>query len=277
MLHRLMRRAIFAKADRIMCQHMNNALAHQCRKPHRGAEVIAKDQEGAAIGDDAAMQRHAIHGRRHAMFAHAPMHEATAEIAGRNRRHALHIGVVGPREVRRTANHFQHGWHQGFQRLLAGNAGCELWLICRDLGAQRGKRLIPGFRQAARHGAFEFRALRVLGDALQPGTPRARAAPPGIFPKCLDIRRHFKGRRSPAERLLGGGSFSGTEWRTMAARCPRLGRCAEANDGPAGNQRRFPVTHGPGHGGGQFARIMPIHASHGPAIGLEALQHIFRK
>ena len=108
MLHRLMRRAIFAKADRIMCQHMNNALAHQRGKPHGGAEVIAKDQEGAAIGDDTAMQRHAIHGCRHAMFTHTPMDEATTEIAWRNRRHALHIGIIGPREVRRTANHFQH-------------------------------------------------------------------------------------------------------------------------------------------------------------------------
>ena len=145
------------------------------------------------------------------------------------------------------------------------------------MGAQRGQRLIPGFWQAAGHGAFKFRALRVLGDALQPGTPRARAALAGAFPQCLDIRRHFKGRRSPAERLLGGSSFSGTQRRAMAARRARLGRCAEANDGPAGNQRRFAVTHGPGHGGGQFARIMPIHAPHGPAIGLEALQHIFRK
>ena len=145
------------------------------------------------------------------------------------------------------------------------------------MSAQRGQRLIPGFRQAARHGAFEFRALRVLGDALQPGTPRARAAPPGIFPKRLDIRRHFKGRRSPTERLLGGSGFSRAQWRAVAARRARLGRRAKADDGPASDQRGLAVTHGPGHGGGQFARIMPIHASHGPAIGLEALQHIFRK
>ena len=145
------------------------------------------------------------------------------------------------------------------------------------MGTQRRKRLIPGFGQAARHGAFKFRALRVLGDPLQPGTPRARAALAGAFPQRLDIGRHFKGRRSPAERLLGSGSFSGTEWRTMAARRPRLGRCAESNDGPAGDQGGLTVAHGPGHGGSQFARIMPIHASHGPAIGLEALQHIFRK
>ena len=271
MLHRLMRRAIFAKANRVMRQHMNNALAHQRRKPHGGAQVIAKDQEGAAIGNDAAMQRHAIHGRRHAMFAHAPMHETPAEIAGSNRRHALHIGIIGPREVRRTADHFQHGWHQGFQSLLAGNAGCQLWLIGRDLGTQRRKRLIPGFGQAARHGAFKFRALRVLGDALQPGTPRAGATLARTFPQRLDIGRHLKRRRSPAERLLRGSSFSRAQWRAMAARRPSLGRRAKANDGPARDQGGLAVAHGPGHGGGQFARIMPIHAPHGPAIGLEAL------
>ena len=50
--------------------------SHQRRQAQRGAQVVGEDQEGAGIGDDAAMQRHAVHGGRHAMLAHAPVDEA---------------------------------------------------------------------------------------------------------------------------------------------------------------------------------------------------------
>ena len=84
MLDRLMRRAVFAEADRIMRHHIDGAHAHQRRKPDRRPAVIGEDQEGAAIGNDAAMQRHAVHRRRHAVLADAVMDIAAGKIARRD-------------------------------------------------------------------------------------------------------------------------------------------------------------------------------------------------
>ena len=66
MLDRLMGRAVLAEADGVVRHHMDDADAHQRRQPDRRAAVIGEGQEGAAIGNEAAMQRDAVHRRRHA-------------------------------------------------------------------------------------------------------------------------------------------------------------------------------------------------------------------
>src|SRR5690554_1063215 len=72
MLDRLMRRAVFAKANRIMREDMTRADPHQRREAERGAHIIAKDEEGRAEGDDAAMESHAVDGGGHSMLTDAP-------------------------------------------------------------------------------------------------------------------------------------------------------------------------------------------------------------
>src|SRR3546814_7434141 len=69
--NRLMRRTIFAKTDRIMREHVDAALLHQRRHANRVARVVREHQEGAAERNQAAVQRDAVHRRRHAEFAHA--------------------------------------------------------------------------------------------------------------------------------------------------------------------------------------------------------------
>ena len=78
MLDRLMRRPVLAEADGVVRHDMDDALAHQRGQPDRRPAIIGEHQEGAGIGDDAAMQRHAVHGRGHAVLAHAVMDEAAA-------------------------------------------------------------------------------------------------------------------------------------------------------------------------------------------------------
>ena len=89
MLDRLMGRAVFAEPDRIVGHHMDDALAHQRGEPDRGPAIIGEHQKRAGIGNDAAVQRHAVHGRRHAVLAHAVMDEAAGIVRGAERFHRL--------------------------------------------------------------------------------------------------------------------------------------------------------------------------------------------
>ena len=108
-LDRLMGRAVFAQTDGIMGEHLDLTRLHQGGEPQRGAHVIGKDEEGRARRDIAAMQGHAIDGRRHAMFANAPMHETAGIMAGRDRRGGYDLGVVGAGEIGRAGDELRHG------------------------------------------------------------------------------------------------------------------------------------------------------------------------
>ena len=85
LLDRLVRRAVLAQADAVMGQHVDDALAHQRGQADRRAHVVGEDEEGAGVGDQAAMQRHAVGGRGHAVLAHAVMDVAAGEVARRHR------------------------------------------------------------------------------------------------------------------------------------------------------------------------------------------------
>ena len=57
-----------------------DADAHEGCQAHRRAGIVGEAQEGAGIGDDAAMQRHAVHGCGHRMFADAVIDVAAGRI-----------------------------------------------------------------------------------------------------------------------------------------------------------------------------------------------------
>ena len=81
MLDRLVRRAVLAEPDRVVRHHVDDALAHDGREADRGTAVVGEDQERAAVGDDAAVQRQAVHGRGHGMLAHAVVDVVAGEVA----------------------------------------------------------------------------------------------------------------------------------------------------------------------------------------------------
>ncbi len=70
-LDRLVGRAVFAQADRIVGEHEDRAQLHQRGHAQRVAAVVGERQEGGAERDEAAVQRDAVHDRAHAEFAHA--------------------------------------------------------------------------------------------------------------------------------------------------------------------------------------------------------------
>src|SRR3546814_5483761 len=61
MLDRLVGRAVLAQADGIMRHHIDRPRILKRGQAYRGAAIVRKHEEGAAIGNDAAVQRHAVH------------------------------------------------------------------------------------------------------------------------------------------------------------------------------------------------------------------------
>ena len=74
------------------------------READRGPGVIGEDQEGAAIGDHAAVQRHAVHRRGHPELANPVIEIAAGIILFRQRLLILCFGIVRTREVGRAAD-----------------------------------------------------------------------------------------------------------------------------------------------------------------------------
>ena len=67
-----------------------HALAHERGKADRWPAVVGEDQERAAVRDETAVQRHAVHGGGHAVLAHAVVDVAAGEALPRD--HRLRLG-----------------------------------------------------------------------------------------------------------------------------------------------------------------------------------------
>ena len=93
MLDRLVRRAVFAQANRVVREHMHHAQLHQRGHADGVAAVVAEGQEGATVGDVAAMQRNAVHDGGHAKLAHAVVDVAATDFAAVGRFGLLHFAV----------------------------------------------------------------------------------------------------------------------------------------------------------------------------------------
>ena len=117
MLDRLMRGAVFAKADGIVGKHEDGADAHQRRHAQRAAAIVRESEERAAIGDDSAVQRHAIHDRRHDEFAHAVMQIVAVRVAA-DRLRTRPQRQVGAREISRAADQLRQERRQRLDRVL---------------------------------------------------------------------------------------------------------------------------------------------------------------
>ena len=125
MLHRLVRRPVLAHADGIMARHQDRAHPHQGRQPQRRAAIVRKHQKGAAVCDQSAVQRHAVHGGDHGVFAHAVVDEPAGEILRRDGRHGLGAGGGGAGEVGGAAGQLRHFPCDLLERLQGGGAGCQ--------------------------------------------------------------------------------------------------------------------------------------------------------
>ena len=128
MLDRLVGRPVLAKADRVMGHDVDH-LALQRAEADRRPAVVGKDQEGAAIRQDAAMLRHAVHRRGHAELADPVVDVAAAVVSGVERLLRLGLGVVGPGEVGRAADRCRNRVVDRLQRHFRRLAGRDLGRI----------------------------------------------------------------------------------------------------------------------------------------------------
>ena len=137
------------------------------------------------------MQRHAVHRRRHAVFANAVMDEAAAVIVGARRHHALGAGVVGAGEVGRAAEHFRHRRRQHFDARFSERCGSRCSSATPRVSLLvRAHRL--GQRLAAACPSCGARIRRACAASarrtrLRPVVVRGRAARTGRAParECL--------------------------------------------------------------------------------------------
>ena len=82
MLDRLMRRTVFADADRIVREDEDRGNLHDRGEPHRRAAVVAEDEERGAVAPQAA-EDHAVDRGGHAVLADAEVEVAAAGVVGR--------------------------------------------------------------------------------------------------------------------------------------------------------------------------------------------------
>ena len=89
-----MRWAIFTQTNAVVGHHEHGRDLGQSRKAHRRARIIGETHECAAIGTNAAVQRHAVHCGRHAMLANTPVHITTLAVVCVEHAHIAGLGIV---------------------------------------------------------------------------------------------------------------------------------------------------------------------------------------
>ena len=96
LLHRLVGRAVFAEADRVVRPDVQGRDAHQRAEADRRALVVGEDQEGAGERAGAAVQGDAVHDRRGGVLADAEVQHPAVGVA------LPGIGRAGRRDERRA-------------------------------------------------------------------------------------------------------------------------------------------------------------------------------
>ena len=271
-LDRLMGRAVLAEADGIVGHHVDDAELHERRQPDRRPAIVGEGEEGAAEGDDPAVERHAVHHRAHGVLAHPVIEVAAAVVAGRDRRELVALGAVGAREVGRAADEGRQGVGDGADDPLVGDPGGDGGALLGKRGLQARERLRECRGQRARGRPVEFgplplvegSAARLPGFARSPA-PLAKGAPGGE-----DRVRHREGRVRPAQRLAGARDLVRPKRRAMARGGAGLGRRAVADHRAALDHRGPGLGLGRRDGRRHRVGIVAIDAQRVPAGGLEA-------
>ena len=213
-LDRLVCRAVLAEADRIMREHMNDALLHQRGHAQGIAAVVAEREKRAAVGNEAAMQAHAVHDRGHAELAYAVAKVIARSITARVHA-AFEVREVRCREIGGAAEHFRQPRREQIEHELRSLAGRDGAADRREFlrGAQHGVRVVR--RQLAAHAALELgreqrESLAIARHALVPFGMHGCAARTRI-PRGAHVVRDQEWRMRPVERCAQRGTLRGPE------------------------------------------------------------------
>ena len=80
MLYGLVRGAVLTHTERVVRPDIYHVQTHERRQTHRRLHVVREDEECSACGDNAAMQRHAVHHARHRQLRHARLEELARKV-----------------------------------------------------------------------------------------------------------------------------------------------------------------------------------------------------
>ena len=193
LLDGLMGGAVLAQADRVVGPGIDDVGVGERGKADGGTHVVAEDEERAAHGEDAAVARHAGHGRRHGVLADPEVDLGTTGSLG-----GLVDGVVElhPRvagEVGRARHQPGDGVGGGVDALVDRHPGGDARAHLEHREALRPSRQPP-----AALARLPYRLVAVPAvEAGLPPLPVGLAAPEGT-PVVLD---HLVG---DPEGLVGG-------------------------------------------------------------------------
>ena len=167
LLHRLVRRAVLAHAEGVVRPDEFNGEAHQCREAHRRLHVIAKGEEGAACGYDAAVHGHAVAQGGHRQLAYADLQERAAEVALHKLLGLLEeaVGLVAVGEVGGGDDHVLHSLGQPAQNGARGVAAGAIGLVGDVLEVQGRQLAGEELIELGGQGGVGVRPLLLLGFA----------------------------------------------------------------------------------------------------------------
>ena len=249
---------------------MDHAKTHQRANPDRGAAIVCKHEERARVRNDAAVQRHAVHRRRHGMLAHAIVDVASVPALRRHRAGRARLGIVRAREVCRAADHFRHEMRDHFQRLTAPHARClggaafsHGLLVLED-------RLAEILRQTASNGHVELALLRARRETFLPGRMLfARALTrlqPGRFNGVRNLERFVR----PVEGFPDARDLLGAIRSAVRLAGARQFRRAETDDRLHREEDRLLLLGRPLQRLGHILLVVPVHAAADPSGRLDA-------
>ena len=281
-LHGLVRRAVLPEPNRIVGEHVRDRLLHQGRQPHRRAQVVAKDQEGARVGLDAAVQGHPVRNARHRVLPDSEPDVSARRILLLKVAAPVHVGLVRAGEVRRAADQVAHLRRQVIERDPAGLPGGELFAGGR--GRLEGRqRLLPSLRRGAVHPALQLLGLLRVGllVILQERLPLGLLTPALFdgFPHVVvdpvgDVKRLVGGPAEvlfrPAELLLPEGRSVGRGGADLRRRPVPDVRTNLDQRGPAGLRLRLLDRRA--H---RFQVVGILDGGDVPAVGLKPGGHVF--
>ena len=272
--------AVLAHTDGVVGKHVDHTQLTQGRQAHGTAHVVGEDQEGAAIGDQAAVVvSDAVEDGGHGVLTHTEVQVALLGAAGLiGAGLAFDVRVVGVGQVGRTADQLGQVGAQSTQADLGVLTGGQAAVV----GGVGGQVLVPTLGQfAAQHpfelGGFTGVLRAVGGQGLVPLGLEAGAAVNGLTELVVGVLGNFEGRVVPTQLLTGQGCFLLTQSSTVNTGRVGLVGGSIADGGGHLDDRRL-VGHGFGGldrlGDGINIRVALGHVLHVPAVGLVTLQHV---
>src|SRR5579884_2653396 len=292
-LDRLVRRPVLAEAHAVVRVDPDGAEVGERREADGGAHVVMKDEERGSVGDDAAVEGHAVDRRAHGVLAHAEV-EVAAGVAPRRadgaldargrRGRALEVTLAlepGERrgvEVRRSAHQLGEPAAELLEHRLGGFARGKALRV----GGEGRQLRVPALGQASRHhaaelGRFGWKRARAGGER---GFPFALPGAPAVD-GAAEVRERVRGDQEgwldrPAEPLLRRPQLFGAERGAVRLEGILLMRCPVAQVRAHHDERRA-VTHR----GGRPQRLLEgrevvavLDAGDVPAVGFEAAAHV---